>query len=130
PGHRRGPGGGGGRHGPLRGASRRGHRLRPPRHLVVLRVHLPGSSSRWWTATVPVMKRRRCGLTVLLAAVLSVGGFALPAQSQEGGTPCRFEVDATLSPGLSRTPNSGTFTSGGETGTISCDGAVNGEQPA
>jgi len=76
------------------------------------------------------MKRRRCGLTALLAAVLSVGGFALPAQSQEGGTPCRFEVDAALSPGLSRTPSSGTFTSGGETGTISCDGAVNGEQPA
>src|SRR5438132_13216487 len=76
------------------------------------------------------MKRRRCGLTALLAAVLSVGGFALPAQSQEGGTPCRFEVDATLTPGLSRTTSSGTFTSGGETGTISCDGAVNGEQPA
>src|SRR5947199_8774902 len=75
------------------------------------------------------MERRRWGSTALVLVPLSMVGFALPAQSQDAGTPCRFEVDASLSPGLSRTPSSGTFTSGGETGTVTCDGAVNGEQP-
>jgi hypothetical protein len=60
---------------------------------------------------------------------LTVGGFALPALSQGDGTPCRFEVDATLSPGVSSRPSSGTFTSNGETGTVTCDGPVNGEAP-
>jgi len=51
------------------------------------------------------------------------------AGADESGTPCAFEVDVTLSPGLSRQPSSGTFESKGESGTLDCQGNVGG-QPA
>lgn len=38
--------------------------------------------------------------------------------------PCGFEARFQLTPGLSLTPGRGDFTSGGETGRISCQGAV------
>src|ERR1051325_9165093 len=43
--------------------------------------------------------------------------------------PCTFEGDVTASPGLTTSPSSGTDTTNGETGTIACDGRVNGRQP-
>lgn len=46
-----------------------------------------------------------------------------PASGRDG-IPCRFEARFRLTPGLSVTPSRGEFTSGGETGTISCEGAV------
>jgi hypothetical protein len=65
---------------------------------------------------------------VLLAAL--VGMLATPvAGAGESGTPCAFEVDVSLSPGLSREPSSGTFESNGETGRVDCQGDV-GRQPA
>lgn len=63
------------------------------------------------------------------AALLAVG--AMPAGQAQGasGTPCTFEYDAVMSPGLSNSPSSGTLTTNGETGTITCNGPVNGKQP-
>jgi hypothetical protein len=76
------------------------------------------------------VRARRIDWVVPVVAVVTVAGLGLPARGQAAGTPCHFEVDASLAPGLSRTPSSGTFTSNGETGTISCDGPVNGEPPS
>ncbi|MGH8971632.1 MAG: hypothetical protein ACRD0C_00300 [Acidimicrobiia bacterium] len=60
--------------------------------------------------------------------MLIVPAAALPARGDEG-TRCTAEFDDTLSPGLSIRPSSGTFTTGGETGTVVCDGKVDGKQP-
>jgi hypothetical protein len=51
------------------------------------------------------------------------------ASADDTGTPCAFEVDLSLSPGLSREPSSGTFDSKGESGKLDCQGHVEG-QPA
>jgi len=51
------------------------------------------------------------------------------ASADESGTPCAFEVDISLSPGLSREPSSGSFGSQGESGRVDCQGSVGG-QPA
>jgi hypothetical protein len=64
-----------------------------------------------------------------LVAVLLAGLVAIPAGADETGTPCTFEVDISLAPGLSREPSSGTFDSRGESGTLDCQGSVGG-QPA
>lgn len=45
-------------------------------------------------------------------------------------THCLAEFDIVLSPGLSGVPSSGTLTTNGETGTITCDGAIKGHQAA
>lgn len=44
-------------------------------------------------------------------------------------THCTFSVTLSLSPGLSVVPTSGSFTSGGETGSFECDGPVRGATP-
>ncbi len=63
-------------------------------------------------------------------AVLLVGCLVAPAaRADDAGTPCSFDVDVSLSPGLSRSPSSGTFGSRGESGTLDCQGDVGG-QPA
>jgi hypothetical protein len=64
-------------------------------------------------------------VTLMIAAGLAV----TPARADESGTPCTFEVDVSLSPGLSREPSSGTFESNGESGNLDCRGSVGG-QPA
>ena len=62
--------------------------------------------------------------------VLLAGGLAAaPARADQPGTPCAFEVDVSLSPGLSREPSTGTFGSDGESGELDCKGNVGG-QPA
>ena len=59
--------------------------------------------------------RRMLGLCLTVAAV------AWPAGAgAEGGSACRFVAEFTLTPGLSVEAGSGTFTSGGRTGTIVC----------
>jgi len=66
----------------------------------------------------------------VLVAVLLVGCLLAPAaRADDTGTPCAFDVDVSLSPGLSRSPSRGTFDSGGESGTLDCQGDVGG-QPA
>jgi len=64
---------------------------------------------------------------VLLTAVLPLCLVTPPVGAAEDGTPCTFEVDVTLSPGLSRQPSSGTFDSKGETGRLDCQGSVGGK---
>ena len=59
--------------------------------------------------------------------LVGLGLVALPAVAEDSGTPCTFEVDVTLSPGLSRTPSSGTFDSKGETGKLDCQGDLGGK---
>jgi hypothetical protein len=54
---------------------------------------------------------------VALLALVPVPAFA-------EGVPCRFEARFHLTPGLSVIPGRGEFTSGGETGTISCQGLL------
>jgi hypothetical protein len=58
--------------------------------------------------------------------VVAVALVAPPARADEPGTPCTFEADVSLSPGLSRSPSSGTFTTNGESGTFDCQGDVGG----
>ena len=71
--------------------------------------------------------RRLRGIVLVLALV---GLQSAPvAGADESGAPCAFEVDVTMSPGLSRQPSSGTFDSKGESGTLDCQGNVDG-QPA
>lgn len=65
-------------------------------------------------------------LVLTLLGVFSVG--VSPATAQQP-THCVGEFDVTISPGLSNSPSSGTFTTNGETGSITCDGPVNGYQP-
>lgn len=62
-------------------------------------------------------------VTLMIAAGLAV----TPAGADESGTPCTFEVDVSLSPGLSREPSSGTFESNGESGNLDCRGSVGGQ---
>ena len=65
---------------------------------------------------------------LLLTAVLSLGLVTPPVGAAgDDGTPCTFEVDVTLSPGLSREPSSGTFDSKGESGRLDCQGDVGGK---
>ena len=65
---------------------------------------------------------------ILLVTALVVTGLVAPAAGADEATPCTFEVDITLSPGLSREPSSGTFRSEGESGTLDCQGNVGGRR--
>ncbi|HKY76442.1 MAG TPA: hypothetical protein VJS45_09890 [Acidimicrobiia bacterium] len=60
---------------------------------------------------------------------LFVAVAAAPAPAAPAPTRCAFSVVVSLSPGLSLVPSTGEFTSGGETGTVSCDGVVRGVRP-
>jgi hypothetical protein len=55
------------------------------------------------------------------AASWVLPGMATPVAGQ-AQTTCTGEHDFTLTPGLSNEPGSGSFTTGGETGTIDCQG--------
>ena len=71
------------------------------------------------------MQLRGIALVIALLAPSMIG----VAGADEVGTPCVFEVDVSLSPGLSREPSSGSFDSNGESGQLDCEGNVGG-QPA
>jgi hypothetical protein len=66
-------------------------------------------------------------VAVLFAGLVPFG--ASPARAADRDTHCLARFDVTLAPGLSMTPSSGTLTTGGETGTNSCDGTVRGFTP-
>jgi len=71
-------------------------------------------------------------LLVLEVVLLGLGPWAAvpgAGAADDQGTPCAFEVDVNLSPGLSRSPSSGAFDTKGESGTLDCQGDVDG-QPA
>jgi len=74
---------------------------------------------------------RRTVITVTLGLALSFLplGHSRAATSE---TKCVWAHDVFVSPGLSTSPSSGSWTSRGpqgETGTITCDGPVNGKKP-
>ena len=66
---------------------------------------------------------------LLVIVLVAVGLRVAPAGADDSSTPCAFQVDVALSPGLSASPSSGTFRSEGESGTLDCRGNVDG-QPA
>jgi hypothetical protein len=65
------------------------------------------------------------GMMALLLAP-SVGAGEATAQAK---TNCEARTVFEFSPGFWREGNTGTFTTGGETGTVTCDGPVNGKMP-
>jgi hypothetical protein len=67
--------------------------------------------------------------SLMAVAWLALGAMPAGPARAAGGTPCTFEYDAVISPGLTSSPSSGTARTNGETGTITCDGPVNGKQP-
>lgn len=69
---------------------------------------------------------RRVLAGIVALALVSGGG----AAAESRPTACTFSGEFTLVPGLSLTPSSGEFTSGGQTGEIACDGPVEGNLPA
>src|SRR5207237_9366321 len=64
---------------------------------------------------------------VLIVALLGASAATPVARADDSGTPCAFEADVSLSPGLSRSPSSGTFDTNGESGTLDCQGNVGGQ---
>jgi hypothetical protein len=72
------------------------------------------------------------GTIVLALLALTVTTIGSPGRTVRAAsaTACTYEADLTLAPGLSTSPSSGTFTSNGETGTMSCNGPVNGKPPS
>lgn len=64
-----------------------------------------------------------------MAALLLASGMATTPVRSDSGTPCTFEFVLVADPGLTTSPSSGTISTNGETGTITCDGPVNGRQP-
>ena len=68
------------------------------------------------------------GIRTMASAVLALALLAPAAVSAQQPTNCVAEVVLELNPGLSNEPNSGTFTSNGETGQVECDGPVNGKE--
>ena len=67
--------------------------------------------------------RRLLPVTAFTLALLFAPG--VPVQAEQG-TRCTFDWEATLSPGLSMTPTTGTH---GGTGPLTCHGPVEGQQP-
>lgn len=75
------------------------------------------------------MSRTQSWTFLLTAALLGLVLGPGPAGRAEQGTVCTFTHPVTAKPGLSMTPGSGTFHSNGETGTIECDGPIQGQEP-
>ena len=73
------------------------------------------------------MQRRLCVLLVMALLLPLTVLVATPAQAQ-GGAVCTFAADFKVLPGFSSTPSRGTFTTGGETGTVDCVGLVFGQE--
>lgn len=63
---------------------------------------------------------------VLVAALV---GVMAPPAGAGGATVCAFRSEVVVSPGLSTAESTGDSTSDGETGTMECDGWVDGKQP-
>jgi hypothetical protein len=70
--------------------------------------------------------RRGLGAALVAAVAWVASGAAAVGADAAQATACRFSAEFDLAPGLSLTPTSGTFTSGGETGSITCSGRVDG----
>jgi len=74
---------------------------------------------------------RRSVISATLVLLFSLVPLA-PTRAAGSETKCVWAHDVFASPGLSTTPSSGSWTSKGpqgETGTITCDGPINGKRP-
>ncbi|MGQ0845125.1 MAG: hypothetical protein ACT4QF_13435 [Sporichthyaceae bacterium] len=65
------------------------------------------------------------GATALIAGVLVAPQAAV---ADEPDTPCTAEISIDLDPGVGLQPSSGSFTSGGESGGLSCTGKIGGRE--
>jgi hypothetical protein len=70
--------------------------------------------------------RRGLGVALVAAVAWAIPGMPVAGADAEHAAPCRFTAEFDMSPGLSLTASSGAFTSGGETGGITCSGSVGG----
>lgn len=69
-------------------------------------------------------------LRMLLVATLALTLLAPVGRVEaDQKTNCEARADFEFRPGFWREGNAGTFTTGGETGTVTCDGPVNGKMP-
>jgi hypothetical protein len=67
--------------------------------------------------------RARWGLLgAVMATAWVLSGVATPVAGQQSDTTCTAEADFTVSPGLSTSGSSGSFTTDGDTGTFDCKG--------
>jgi hypothetical protein len=67
-------------------------------------------------------RRAAAAVAVAVALVITAPSTASAAAF------CNFNFTVTISPGLSMTPTAGTFTSGGQTGKITCYGDIYGKE--
>ena len=70
--------------------------------------------------------RRGLGVALVVTVAWVVPRAPVVGADAEQAAPCRFTAEFDMTPGLSLAPTSGAFTSGGETGTITCSGSVDG----
>lgn len=71
------------------------------------------------TAPIPTV-------VTLVAALAWPAGLGVLSAVAAEGTPCVAEWEATISPGITMSPGRGKYSSNGETGTLTCDGTVDG----
>jgi hypothetical protein len=64
----------------------------------------------------------------LLIPLASQAALPAAAQAAQSDAVCTLRATDTITPGLSLTPSAGSVGSGGETGSITCLGAINGRQ--
>lgn len=72
--------------------------------------------------------RRRIGALLVVALLLPLTVLSARPAHAQGGAVCTFAANFTVLPGFSNTPTNGTFSTGGETGTIDCVGLVFGQE--
>ena len=61
----------------------------------------------------------------IIVAASAIPGVSIPVAGADSVS-CTAEGDFTVNPGLSTSPSSGTFTTGGDTGTLDCKGGGKG----
>ena len=76
----------------------------------------------------PRMHRRRGVILVVALLLLSLTSLTPTPVRAQGGAACTFTADFRVLPGFSTTPSRGSFTTGGETGTVDCAGLVFGQE--
>ena len=75
---------------------------------------------------------RHRAVAAVMASVVLLGWTVGPghAAADQGRSTCQFSFYASLSPGLSGAPGSGTISTGGQSGTLECKGPVDGADPS
>jgi hypothetical protein len=95
---------------------------------IRMRLHLDVIVS-FSRRTKGVLRMRRARIAGFVAALLLSAGMAWPAQAQgTTSATCWAAGSFQLSPGLGMADGPGTYSSGGETGSVSCSGTVLGHR--